>query len=221
MTDSSKITRLSELPRDVPPPRDGWPALEARLRESEALPASARSASDAARGWRDRTWWRATASAASHRRSAGRIAAVAAAVAAIGAGILIDRMILQARHPTVRGELSVGNVPRGTSSRGGASLSGSSGTGLPANFVTDPRYLAERAALLASLDARLKSLPPQTRRQVLASLETIHRSMQEIQQALGREPGNALLQGLLIDTYQDEMRVLTAVQEANAGGGET
>jgi len=67
----------------------------------------------------------------------------------------------------------------------------------------------------------LKSLPPQTRQQVLASLATIHRSMQQIQQALGQEPANALLQELLIDTYQDEMRVLTAVQEEGTGGGES
>ena len=45
--------------------------------------------------------------------------------------------------------------------------------------------------------------------------------MQQIQQALGREPTNALLQELLIDTYQDEMRVLTAVQEEGTGSGES
>lgn len=31
---NSKIRRLSELPRDIPPPHDGWTALEARLRAS-------------------------------------------------------------------------------------------------------------------------------------------------------------------------------------------
>jgi hypothetical protein len=45
--------------------------------------------------------------------------------------------------------------------------------------------------------------------------------MQQIQQALGREPGSALLQELLIDTYQDEMQVLSTVQETSGGGGET
>ena len=38
--------------------------------------------------------------------------------------------------------------------------------------------------------------------------------MKAIQDALGQEPGNALLQELLVNTYQDEMRVLTAVHEA-------
>jgi hypothetical protein len=64
-------------------------------------------------------------------------------------------------------------------------------------------------------------LPPPTRKKVLQSLTTIHQSMQQIQQALGREPGNALLQELLIDTYQDEMQVLSTVQEASGGAGET
>src|SRR5215213_1257651 len=72
--------------------------------------------------------------------------------------------------------------------------------------VTDPRYLKERAALISSLDQRLKTLPPETRTQVVKSLATIRKSMSDIQAALGREPGNALLQELLVNNYQDEMR---------------
>ena len=30
----SKVRRVSDLPREIPPPHDGWPALEARLRAS-------------------------------------------------------------------------------------------------------------------------------------------------------------------------------------------
>jgi len=133
-------------------------------------------------------------------------------VVAVAAGIFVDRLILQARHPNAHGALTAREAA------GGGSATPAE---LPAAFIRDPHYLAERAALLASLDDRLKSLPPQTRQQVLASLATIHRSMQQIQQALGQEPANALLQELLIDTYQDEMRVLTAVQETGSGSGES
>ena len=35
----------------------------------------------------------------------------------------------------------------------------------------------------------------------------------QIEAALGRASGNALLQELLLNSYQDEMRVLTAVRE--------
>jgi len=207
-TAPTKITRLDELPRDIPPPRDGWPALEARL----LLPNGTTATDEGLRGARPTIVRRSVT-----HRSAVWFGAVAAAVAAVAAGILVDRLILQAGHADVGRQLTAGQSPIQTRGEQG----GERGGELAAAFVSDPRYLAERSALLASLDERLKSLPPQTRRQVLASLATIHQSMQQIQQALGREPTNALLQGLLIDTYQDEMRVLTAVQEAGTGSGES
>ncbi|TLY81017.1 MAG: hypothetical protein E6K49_00900 [Gammaproteobacteria bacterium] len=76
----------------------------------------------------------------------------------------------------------------------------------------------EREALVRSLDAQLASLSPQTRAKVIASLATIHKSMRDLEAALGRDPSNALLQELLVNTYQDEMRVLTAVHEASETG---
>ena len=181
-----KISRLGDLPRDIQPPHDGWPALEAKLRASESpSPEQARSA----RRWQPRTL---------------QIAGLAAVLAAVALGISIDRWFLSPAAPsaTVRTDVSTG-------------------AGIPVAYVTDPRYLRERAALLRSLDARLAKLPPPTRKKVLASLATIHQSMQELQQALGREPGNALLQELLIDTYQNEMQVLSTVQQASDGSGET
>ena len=91
---------------------------------------------------------------------------------------------------------------------------------LQVSRIPDPRYLKERAALIASLDQRLKTLPPKTQRQVAMSLATIRKSMSDIQAALGRDPGNALLQELLVNNYQDEMRVLAAVHEAGSAGEE-
>jgi hypothetical protein len=128
-------------------------------------------------------------------------AAAAALVAAVAVGILIGRGLIPGHEGSVA-------TPASTTQM------------LPAAFIKDPRYLRERAQLLQSLNARIASLPPQSRQKVLASLATIHQSMREIQAALGREPGNALLQELLVDTYQDEMRVLTTVQEASVGRGE-
>jgi hypothetical protein len=190
-----RIRRLSELPRDIPPPHDGWPALEAKLREG-GMPqdgsAERRSAAQPRSRWRGRVM---------------RIAALAAVLAAVVVGISIDRWILAPGRPA-----SPIVASRGSSGADGR---------LQVAYVTDPRYLRERAALLRSLNERLSKLPPSTRTKVLQSLATIHQSMQQIQQALGREPGNALLQELLIDTYQDEMQVLSTVQEASGGSGET
>ena len=215
-TAPTKITRLEELPRDIPLPRDGWPALEARLRESGALPTGAKAAGEDRGGAVEArpADGRPIARRWGARRSTVWFGAVAAAVAAVAAGILVDRVILQAGRVGTGGPLTAHQASA-------QSHAGERGAEIPASFINDPRYLAERRALLDSLDERLKSLPPQTRQQVLASLATIHQSMQQIQQALGREPTNALLQGLLIDTYQDEMRVLTAVQEAGTGSGES
>lgn len=193
----SKVRRISELPRDIAPPHDGWPALEARLRESGTSQPEAGAPQDGrskpARHWRPQMM---------------RVAALAAVLAAVAVGISIDRLLLSPGHPT-----SPEVAARG---------SGAEGQRIPVAFVTDPRYVHEREALLRSLDARLAKLPPTSRQKVLQSLATIHQSMRQIQQALGREPGNALLQELLIDTYQDEMRVLSTVQVAGGGGaGET
>jgi hypothetical protein len=89
-----------------------------------------------------------------------------------------------------------------------------------AAYVRDPRYLKQRADLVRSLEETLKTLPPQTQTKVAASLATIRKSIADIQAALGRDPGNALLQELLVNSYQDEMRVLTAVHEAGSAGRE-
>ena len=195
-----KVRRLGDLPRDIPPPHDGWPALEARLRES-GMPQEPAVGQESARqagvraagsGWRPRT---------------PHVAALAALLAAVVGGISIDRWMLS---PAPAPE-------RAAAARG----SGGAASGVPVSYLTDPRYLRERAALLRSLDARLARLPPPSRKKVLESLATIQQSMRQIQQALGRQPGNALLQELLIDTCQSEMQLLSTVQEASGGSGET
>lgn len=190
-----KIRRLSELPQEILPPHDGWPALEARLQESGSPQADTVPQSGKAQPARR------------YRPQLMHFAALAAVLAAVLVGVSIDRWILSPASPTPPGAA----MPH---------ISGA-GEGMRVAYVTDPRYVHEREALLRTLNARLAKLPPPTRKKVLQSLTTIHQSMQQIQQALGREPGNALLQELLIDTYQDEMQVLSTVQEASGGAGET
>jgi hypothetical protein len=189
---TSKISRLDELRRDIPPPHDGWPALAAKLRAGERAPSSATAQqAGQARGRRPRLI---------------HIASLAAVLAAVVVGISIDRWILA---PAPLGT-PMAAVPGGDAQRG-----------MPVAYFTDPRYQRERAQLLRSLNAKLARLPPASRQKVLKSLATIQQSIHDIQQALGREPGNALLQELLIDSYQNEMQVLSTVQEASGGSGET
>jgi hypothetical protein len=85
---------------------------------------------------------------------------------------------------------------------------------MSAAFAPNEKYQAERARLLALLQQRLQALPPEARANVLASLEATRQSIADIKTALGEDPGNLLLQGLLVDSYQDEMRVLATTASA-------
>jgi hypothetical protein len=92
------------------------------------------------------------------------------------------------------------------------------GAALNASYVSDPRYQRQRTELLKTLQARIEAMPPPARLKVTASLATIEHAKEDLERALGKDPSNALLQELLINTYQDEMRALTDVHEASDPG---
>src|ERR1700719_530188 len=128
--------------------------------------------------------------------------AAAALVASVAVGVWIGRSLLPAARPGA----------------GVESVSADAPTALDVAYVSDPRYQRDRAALMRSLQARLAALPPAARAKVMASLAAIQGAKQDLENALGKDPGNALLQELLVNTYQDEMRVLTDVHEAGDAG---
>ncbi|MBV9344257.1 MAG: hypothetical protein JO341_14740 [Gammaproteobacteria bacterium] len=140
--------------------------------------------------------------AAAPRRPPWRALAAAAMVASLAVGMFIGRDLLPGQRPP---------AAPGRSAAGAATL-------IDAAYVSDPRYRRDRARLLQSLQSRLEAMPPTARAKVVASLATIHQAKQDLEQALGKDPSNALLQELLINTYQDEMRVLTDVHEASDAG---
>jgi hypothetical protein len=138
------------------------------------------------------------------RRTRGaplRWLAAAAMVSCVAVGVWIGRSVVP--H----------TAPAPTANAAGPSLELTQ-----AAFVSDPRYQRQHEALLRSLQTQLATLPAPTRAKVMASLATIRHAQQDLQDALGRDPGNALLQELLVNTYQDEMRVLTDVREASDAG---
>ncbi|HYM27912.1 MAG TPA: hypothetical protein VET66_07165 [Steroidobacteraceae bacterium] len=188
------VSSLRELPQSLEPARDLWPQIEARLQE--------------ARG--DGTADTARTAVAPRRGVPLRWLAAAAMVASVAVGMWIGRALLPAAAPGTP-------VAQHDNGQGAAPwLNGPNA--LDAAYVSDPRYERQRAALLRSLQARLAALPPPSREKVMASLAAIAKAKQDLEQALGKDPGNALLQELLVNTYQDEMRVLTDVPEASDPG---
>jgi hypothetical protein len=225
-TDGAKrsIGSLRDLSHDVAPPRDLWPSIAAQLNEQGATSGHDRSRSRL-------------------RPTGMQWAALAAVVSALAVGMWLGRSVLPASGEqasvsvaanggpatTVNGSANAGangqpNGSAGPAPAGATPGSGTLGSADPnsqvqaASYVTDPRYTMQRASMVRELEAQLKTLPVETQQKVAASLTTIRGSMKDIQAALGRDPANALLQELLVNTYQDEMRVLTAVHEASDAG---
>lgn len=85
-----------------------------------------------------------------------------------------------------------------------------------AALMTDPDYQQRRDALLQALPAKLAALPPESQQRVKDSLAAIQAAMRDIETELGHESGNVVLQQLLISTSQEEMRVLTVINEAGS-----
>jgi hypothetical protein len=142
-----------------------------------------------------------TANVAPARRYGWRpAAALAAAVALVTVGIYIGKAMSPAAGPTVAGRTSEPTV-------------------VHAAFERDANYRKQRDELITEVQKRLQAMPSAERDKVSASLNTLRRSITEIEAALGRDPANALLQELLVSSCQEEMRALTAVREA--GGQET
>jgi hypothetical protein len=79
-----------------------------------------------------------------------------------------------------------------------------------------PKYRLARNALTMDLESRLQALPPATREIVERNLGQIRGAVAEINSALAEDPDNALLQQLLMATYQDELDVLSEVNRVAA-----
>jgi hypothetical protein len=189
-SDPRKVTALRGLPQSIEPPRDLWPAIEAQLGDLTVEGSAAGGAKPA------------------YRRAVRlRWLAAAAMLACVATGVWIGRGLLPGAPGNATPPPSASNT-----------IPGIAPTPMDAAYVSDPRYREQRAALVRELQARLAALPPSERDKVTASLAAIEKAKADLEQALGHDPSNALLQELLVNTYQDEMRVLTDVHEASDPG---
>lgn len=190
-----KISSLRDLPLDITPPRDLWQGIEARI----ATEQGARTGGAGAGTGPVQRYGRA---------GRARIFAAAAMVAALAVGIWIGRAVLPSSGTQPSAGIGL-NAPNVSPSEPGAWHTA---------YVMDSKYTRQRAELVKDLEARLAALPPDSRAKVVSSLQTISDSKRDLEAELGKDPSNALLQELLVNTYQDEMRVLTAVHEAGSTG---
>lgn len=83
----------------------------------------------------------------------------------------------------------------------------------------DPAYDAARQELARTLSARIDRLPPEARRQLERNLAELRRASSEINAALELNPGDPLLEELLLNAYQDELAVLASVNQLAGANG--
>jgi len=205
-----KVTSLRDLPQAIETPRDLWAAIEGRIvTEGKAAGTGADAHGDAGAGSANVTSIHGRSSS-TRRLAQMRWMAVAAIIVALAVGIWIGRSVLPTTRPIT--------IPSGSTTTAHTPTVNNGTQTMQAAYLSDPKFRQQRAALAKSLEAKLASLPPDSRAKVILSLATIHKSMQDLEAALGKDPTNALLQELLVNTYQDEMRVLTTVHETSGAG---
>ena len=78
-------------------------------------------------------------------------------------------------------------------------------------FTLGNDYLEARNRLEGGLEEKLQSLSPEAREVVVTNLNTIRVAIKEINNSLAEEPGNTLLQELLLSTYHEEMSLMIKV----------
>ena len=88
---------------------------------------------------------------------------------------------------------------------------------LPAAFgpagQLDPEYVAARGQLTQLLDQRIAALPTSARAKLEFNLGEMRRAADEINAALAEQPGDPLLEELLLKTYQDELAMLSNISQ--------
>ncbi len=91
---------------------------------------------------------------------------------------------------------------------------------LPASYdetqVPGARYLQDRAELVQALEEQILLLPEETRQKVAGDLLVIQHALQDISRELTGDPGNVLLQQLLLTMYQRELMLLDDLHQITA-----
>ncbi len=91
---------------------------------------------------------------------------------------------------------------------------------LPASYdetqVPGARYLQDRAELVQVLEEQILLLPEETQKKIASDLMAIQQALRDISQELTGDPGNVLLQQLLLTMYQRELLLLDDLNQITA-----
>jgi hypothetical protein len=91
---------------------------------------------------------------------------------------------------------------------------------LPASYdetrVPGARYMQDRAVLVQALEEQILLLPEETRKKLAADMQVIHDALTDISMELTGDPGNVLLQKLLLTMYQRELTLLDDLNQMTA-----
>lgn len=94
---------------------------------------------------------------------------------------------------------------------------------MPAVFgpahAPSPEYETARQQLSAMLQQKMARMPPSARQKLAANLAEMQHAAAEINAALDQQPGDPLLQELLLNTYHDELAMLAVVNQLTTQGG--
>jgi len=78
-------------------------------------------------------------------------------------------------------------------------------------YTLGPGFQDARSILVSQLEQEVQRLPEAARVDVYQNLTTIRVAIADINRALAKEPDNALLQKLLLSSYQEELSVMKNV----------
>ncbi|HET9692820.1 MAG TPA: hypothetical protein VFP48_00430 [Steroidobacteraceae bacterium] len=175
---------LRGLPREIDPGRDLWPGIAARLEPR------------ASSGTRRRPAW---------------VWQTAAAVLLVAGSSLLTAALLD-------GQRDAGNMAATTQAPAAAPTAAPADVAaVPVAFgpgaKLDADYLAARRQLTTMLETRMANLPHSTRAKLQVNLAEMRRAADQINAALAEQPGDPLLEELLLATYQDELAVLANVNQ--------
>jgi hypothetical protein len=215
--------RLDVVPRELPPKRDLWPGIAARLEPRTAAELAALDRAAATAGGAEALPARADGEAPAPRARRSTLGASLRWPYALAAGL--GCVALAALLAVAIGQRTPGGAPvqaaGGVAVPGGASgpaVSGAAGDARPSPLLAaafeapqDERYRRTRAALEQTFREGLAVLAPETRTRIEQNLEVIRRANADIRAALAADPNSPLLHQLLESTWQQEIDLYTTV----------